>query len=111
VVNQAKKEKAEDYRPELKTKASNIGNYDVIILGTPVWWYTMTPAMKSFIAQNNFKGKTILPFCTHGGGGASSTFIDMKKMLPDSEFLQGIEFYEKGDSSTDKLLSDWLKQI
>lgn len=67
VVAQAKKEKENDFYPEL-TNNGNVKNYDIIFIGTPVWWYTMAGPVKTFIKNNDFEGKVIVPFCTHGGG-------------------------------------------
>lgn len=44
-----------------------IADYDVIAIGTPTWWYTMAPAVKTFLHQNDFTGKTVVPFMTNGG--------------------------------------------
>ena len=111
VVQQAKQEKEKDYRPALKSKAENINEYDIVFLGTPIWWYTMAPAVKSFIAENNLAGKTVVPFCTHGGGGVSSAFSDIAKLAPNSKVLKGLVVYENGSSSTDKEISEWLKEL
>ena len=86
------------------------GQYDVIILGTPVWWYTMASPVKTFLKENNTSGKTIIPFCTHGGGGASSTFTDMAKLAPEAKVLEGFEVYERGDNKTDEQITEWLSK-
>ncbi len=111
VVEQAKKEKASDFKPELQSKVDNIKDYDIVFIGTPVWWYTMAPALKSFIAENDLSGKTIVPFCTHGGGGESSTFTDIAKLAPNSKTVKGFSVYENGSSSTEKDIQNWLKSL
>ncbi len=111
VVEQAKKEKADDFKPELQAKVNNIKDYDVVFLGTPVWWYTMAPALKSFIAENDLSGKTIVPFCTHGGGGESSTFTDIAKLAPNAKVLKGFSVYENGSSSTENDIQNWIKSL
>ena len=108
VVEQAKKEKNENIMPELKEN-TDISKYDVIFLGTPVWWYTATPVLKSFVEKNNFKGKVIAPFCTHGGGGESATYTDIQKLAPDAKFLKGFSTYEK--AATEKDVADWIKSL
>lgn len=45
----------------------DIADYDTIIIGTPVWWYTFAPAMKTFLESNDWHGKRIFPFATNGG--------------------------------------------
>lgn len=108
VVHQAKIEKAENAKPELATYIS-VAGYDTVYIGTPVWWYTMSSPVKSFLAGNNFAGKTIKPFCTHGGGGASSTFSDMKLLCPDADIKEGFVAFE--NSAGDKDIEDWLNII
>lgn len=109
VVEQAKKEKNDNILPELKENIKNLSDYDVIFIGTPVWWYTAAPVVKSFIAKNNFDGKTIAPFCTHGGGGASSTYSDIKKLAPKATVTEGFATYER--TADEKAISDWIKSL
>ena len=76
---QAKKEIADGYRPKLKRTVKNIDSYDVIFLGSPNWWGTITPQVSSFLQQYDLKGKKIVPFITHGSGGVQNTIKDMTK--------------------------------
>lgn len=48
-----------------------------------------------------------MPFCTHGGGGASSTFKDIAEILPNTTVKDGFVCY--GDFVTEKELSEWIK--
>lgn len=109
VVAQAKKEKNENFLPELKVNVDNLSQYDMVFIGTPVWWYTMAPPVKTFITNNNFDRKIIAPFCTHGGGGASSTYIDMQKMISNAKVLQGLTTYE--NTADEKNISEWIKSL
>ncbi len=108
VVEQAKKEKADNFKPELKSSI-DVSKYDLIFIGSPVWWYTMAPPVMTFISENNFDGKTIIPFCTHGGGGASATYIDMEKLAPKAKVLSGLTTYER--TATDKEVFAWIKSL
>lgn len=109
VVELAKNEKNQNIRPEIKPIDKNISDYDVIFLGTPVWWYTMASPVKTFLANNKFDGKIIAPFCTHGGGGASSTYTDMKNLAPKAEFKPGFTSY--GNTADEKMVADWIKNL
>lgn len=108
VVNLAKDEKQKDIKPEL-TDNGNVKDYDIIFLGTPVWWYTMASPVKTFISNNDFSGKTIVPFCTHGGGGASSTYIDMQKLAKGAKVTEGYTSYE--NSAKDSEITDWINKL
>ena len=108
VVEQARTEKDNDTRPEL-VENGNIAEYDVIFLGTPVWWYTMAPPVKTFLTKNDFDGKIIVPFCTHGGGGESATYTDMQKLAPNAKVVQGFTSYEHTASEND--VKKWINNL
>jgi len=67
VVDQGQREVNAGFEPELKPLPVNVADYDVIAVGTPTWWYTMAPAVKTFLHGQNFAGKTVVPFMTNGG--------------------------------------------
>ncbi len=108
VVNQAKQEKQDDFKPELVDNG-NVEKYDVIYLGTPVWWYTISSPIRTFLSNNNFDGKTIIPFCTHGGGGASSSYDDMKKIAKGAEFKKGFSSFEYSAKTAE--IEDWIRGL
>lgn len=106
----AKKQHEEGIKPELKDNG-DVSGYDVVFVGTPAWWYTMAPAVKTFLSENDFNGKTIVPFITHGGGGKYTIADDMAKLANGAKVLTPFVVYENGDANTDKELADWLKNI
>lgn len=67
VVNQGQREVNNGYKPQIQKIEVCPTNYDVIAIGTPTWWYTMAPAVRTFIEEYDFKGKTVIPFMTNGG--------------------------------------------
>ena len=73
MTQQAKEEIANGYRPKLTDKVQDISKYDVIFLGSPNWWSTITPQVSSFIESYDLSGKQIVPFITHGSGGVQNT--------------------------------------
>lgn len=79
VVNQGQDEVNRGYCPKLKPVDINLDQYDTIILGTPVWWYTFAPAMHTFLKSQNWKGKTVYPFATNGGW-IGHTFEDFQSV-------------------------------
>ena len=67
VVDQGQQEVERGFEPELKPLGVDPAEYDCIAVGTPTWWYTMAPAVKTFLHQQHFSGKTVIPFMTNGG--------------------------------------------
>jgi flavorubredoxin len=45
----------------------NLADYTTLIVGSPTWWYTMAPAVLTFLSDNDFRGKTVVPFMTNAG--------------------------------------------
>ena len=108
IVNQAKNEKEQNYMPELIDNG-NVSDYDTIYIGTPVWWYTFATPIKTFLTKNDFAGKVIKPFCTHGGGGASFTYTDIHKLCPQSDIKEGFTSYEHSAKDID--IENWVKSV
>lgn len=76
---QAKREVSSGYKPALKKNVENPAQYDIVFVGSPIWWGTIAPAVSSFLAANDFAGKTVIPFVTHGGGGVQNSVVDFER--------------------------------
>lgn len=74
---QAKKEIEEGFRPKLTTSVADIAQYDIVFIGSPNWWGTITPQVSSFLDSYDLSGKDVIPFITHGGGGVQHTVSDL----------------------------------
>lgn len=90
VVEQGHREVNRGYKPEIKPIGVDLADYDTVILGTPVWWYTFAPAVKTFLEGSDLGGKKIYTFATNGGW-LGHTFADVKKACPDSSVMAGID--------------------
>lgn len=66
-VEQGKREVDEGYQPAIEPLEARLADYDVIAVGTPTWWYTMAPAVSTFLHAADLAGKTVVPFMTCGG--------------------------------------------
>ena len=86
VVEQGHREVNRGYEPELKPVSLDIAGYDVIAVGTPTWWYTMAPAVKTFLHGNDLSGKTVIPFMTNGGW-PGHVIRDMKNACPGADIV------------------------
>jgi flavodoxin len=90
VVQQGQEEVNRGYRPELKPLNVRPQDYEVIAIGTPTWWYTMAPAVASFIAGHDWTGKTVIPFMTNGGW-PGHVIKDMKKACSGAAFANAMQ--------------------
>lgn len=67
VVAQGHREVDAGYEPPIKPLGVALDGYRVIAVGTPTWWYSMAPAVRTFLDRNDFTGKTVVPFMTNAG--------------------------------------------
>lgn len=81
-TNQANDEKSADARPELASHVEDMDSYDTVILIYPNWWGGLPQAVKTFLEEYDFSGKTIYPLCTHEGSGLSNTENDLAELCP-----------------------------
>lgn len=115
VVEQGKREVDEGYEPELKPLDHDPADYDVICVGTPTWWYTMAPAVKSFFSSVDWGGKTLVPFMTNGGW-TGSVIEDMENAAEGADALEPMEvrFDSRGGShqkTTDREVKAWIGRV
>lgn len=99
---------------EIKEINKNINDYDEIIIGSPVWWYTITPVIRTFLKENDLSGKTIIPFATNAGW-LGDTFKEIKKICKNSYVKNEMNIIFK--SYTDILITsmdeinEWVDKI
>ena len=115
VVNQGQNEVQRGYEPEIKPLDINIADYDVIAVGTPTWWYTMAPAVKTFLHQQDFTGKTVVPFMTNGGW-PGHVIKDMKAACKGANVVcdMQIQFDSTGGSNLEtpqEQINEWIQSV
>ena len=110
-VDQAKKEIQAGYRPALQSTLDQVESYDTVFVGSPNWWSTIAPPVATFLSEHDWSGKTIVPFCTHGGGGLGRIGQDIAKLCPQSTILSGLEIYGSGTGNVQAKVSAWLRNI
>ncbi|MDQ7096723.1 flavodoxin [Desulfosporosinus sp. PR] len=94
--------------PKLVSGNEPIDAYRTIFIGTPNWFKTLAPPVRSFLTQHDFAGKTVIPFCTHGGGGFCQIENDIARECPKSKILPGIAL---NGAIAPEEVENWLKAI
>ena len=88
-----------------------IASYDVIFLGSPRWWGTLSVPILNFVLGNDLSGKTIVPFTTHGGGPQEKTFDDLQLLCPKAKVLEGLPINGSSVRSSQNEISGWLRKV
>ena len=111
VLEVAQKELSDSARPELaeeKLTQEELDQFDIILVGYPVWWYDAPMIIYSFLESLDFSGKTVIPFATSGGSGISDRKL---KTAVDAEFKEGlcIPGYS-GSARNEAQIRSWLTE-
>ena len=85
----ASREKATKARPPFVGGVENFSQYTMIFCGYPIWFGDAPQIVYTFLESYDFGGKKIVPFCTHGGSGLSSTDQTISLTCPTAKILQG----------------------
>ena len=93
-------------RPKILNKVENIDNYNTILIGYPIWWYTAPRIINTFIEENNLKNKKIYLFATSGGSGIEKSLSDLKDTYKDLNFISAKRFSGNEDAN---IYLNWLK--
>ncbi len=107
----AREEQQGNARPELIKIAKDIGFFDVIYLGYPIWWGTMPMAVHTLLETYDFSGKTIAPFCTHEGSGLGRSEQDINRLCPMASVLPGLAVRGGNTANADREVARWLREI
>ena len=111
----AKKEQNDKARPQYQGELPDLSAYDTIFVGAPVWWGDWPMIMYTVFENNDFSGKTLIPFSTHEGSGLSGFDKKLQNACPDAEVLKGLAVRgNDAQNSQDKVRASaqgWLKEL
>ena len=104
-------EMAEDYLPALVESNLDISGYDTVFIGYPVWATAVPQAVLSFLNEYDLSGKTVIPFCTHDGYGAGSSYNTIREASHAAESLEGLAIEAKDVPAAENTVAAWLERI
>lgn len=95
------------FRPEMADTDIDMGKYDEIILGFPIWWYVAPTIINTFLEKYDFKGKKIILFATSGGSGFGNTVKELQPSAPDAVIEEG----KLLNRMSKQEISSWVKGL
>lgn len=112
MLTRAQEELDADARPELMGELPNLEDYDIIMIGYPIWHGATPRPVLTFLESYDLSGKKLVPFNTHEGSGQSGTVSEIAASAPNADMLDGIAIQGKvaqeDDTHTRELLIEWL---
>ena len=79
-------------RPAIASQVDDMGQYDVVFVGFPIWWFREPSIIDTFMEAYDFAGKTVVPFATSGGSGIGDSGRNMNALAPKARVAAGKVF-------------------
>lgn len=108
VLREAQRDQKAQARPEIAGGAGDIARYDVILLGYPNWWASIPMPVATFLEGHDLSGKTVIPFCSHGGGRLGQSLTAIAKLAPAARMGEPLSVHYSGGPSLDRDIAGWL---
>lgn len=90
LYEEAEAEILEGVHPEITVSVEDISGYDTIFVGYPIWWDEAPAMIATFLADNDFAGKTIIPFCTSSSDEIDNSLHIFSELCPDAVIAEGL---------------------
>ena len=89
----------------VSTTVDNWDSYDTVYIGYPIWWGIAAWPVDNFVKENDFTGKTVIPFCTAATSGIGDSGNLLEEMTGTGDWKEGERFHG-GASESD--ISSWI---
>lgn len=94
-------------RPEIANEI-DIDSYDTIYLGFPIWWGDVPKIILTFLDTYDLSGKTLIPFCTSGGSGISTSMNTLRNYNQNINWIDGEQFSSGASKSA---VESWINSL
>ncbi len=111
----AQQEQRDNARPAYSGELPDPEGCSTIFIGAPVWWGDWPMIMYTVFENNDFSGKTLIPFSTHEGSGLSGFDKKLQKAFPDAEVLKGLAVRgndaQNNQEEVRESVNSWLSEL
>lgn len=105
------REEDSDARPALAGTLPDVGQYDTILLGSPVWNVQTPMIMRTFVESVDLAGKTVHPCVTYAVSGIDRVEDDYRRLCPDSTLGESLAVQGEEATQAGPDVEAWLKRI
>ena len=90
------------------TEVENWDSYDTVFIGYPIWWGIAAWPMNTFVENNDFTGKTVIPFCTSSSSGIGDSGNLLADLAGTGDWQEGMRFRSGADESD---VQEWVEGL
>ena len=94
-----------EQRPAIKATLENVSQYDIVFLGSPIWYGKSPRVVLTFLDTYGFQGKTIIPFVTSASTGIANVNSELPATYPSINWIEGRRLNGMSDAS----LRSWVE--
>lgn len=102
------KVRTRNHNAPIKENVPDISSYEVIYVGSPIYWGGMPEELFTALKGLNYSGKIIRPFTTHEGSGLSGVPRQLKEICIGAEVLDGLAITGSGVKNSKAKAEDWI---
>ena len=102
------KVRTKEHNAPIKENVPNISNYEVIYVGSPIYWGGMPEELFTALKGLDYSGKIIRPFTTHEGSGLSGVPRQLKELCVGAEVLGGLAITGSQVKNSKQKVEDWI---
>ncbi len=95
-------------RPAISGSVEDMGKYDIVFIGYPIWWGDAPRIISTFVESYDFSGKTVVPFCTSASSGVGSSASNIEKLAGSGTWLSGTRL--NGNTSKNDA-AEWINGL
>jgi len=96
-------------RPAVAGNVENMGQYDIVFLGYPIWFGQAPNIISTFLESYDFSNKKIVPFCTSGSSPIGSTALNLQRLCSDkTTWVSGSRF---ASNASRQAIEKWIKEL
>ncbi len=115
LTDMALQEQKDNARPAIANEIENFDDYDTVFLGYPIWWNDLPMILYTFLENHDFSGKTVIPFCTHGGSRMAGTEAKIRNVITADSVLNGLAVAgtdaQNNTDSVQESVNNWLSGL
>ena len=90
------------------TTVDNWDSYDTVFIGYPIWWGIAAWPVDSFVENNDFTGKTVIPFATSASSGLGESGQLLAEMAGTGDWQEGMRFRSSVDEAD---VQEWVNGL
>lgn len=83
-------------------------SYDTVFIGYPIWWGIAAWPVDGFVADNDFTGKTVIPFCTSSTSGLGDSGALLEEAAGTGTWMEGVRF---SSGVSEQEVQEWVSGL